>query len=514
MSGSGAEQRAEISPQNSSPIRRHEGRHGTAFQRFKVDVLVIADGSLQWLPRPSWKVAPAIGIGLATPAGMAILENFSGRTALVQAAGCENPIVALNFMYAQDVRKNPDSLTITNESFVITMDLPATFGPAEVLYKKNPDDPKETPKFYPLQLEMRRDHASGKTVVKEQPNKGNSLYLEYTFLDDAKDPKTGFTPRRPLVLTCNEAGYFVGGRASTPDTLNRVVNNPSITGLSKVGDRSFELVSAFMKVYKRRPAFTPPGAKSDENLKALKASVAEAIASYKRIKAEEAKRFGVDAAQKVAVTGVVTPTATSRVTAAATSTYTEEVQAALEKVMGDRLDKAISPLQKDLQGTSDTLRDVRNSLREQTDTFDRLSQRIKALEGTQEEAKKEFAEIKGRLVITATMPTTLTVPAAGGVEIGSTLDWPAKLLDQVTEPDAGQPIRTGVDILGWLTAFGLLFDRPFRPRTRVRNALAWPVREVRYSLGPLRAHNEGLATGAIEPGTPAPARGYPGPLGV
>lgn len=500
--------RAEIIPQNSSPIRRHEGRHGTAFQRFKVDVLVIADGFLQWLPRPSWKVAPAIGIGLATPAGMAILENFSGRTALVQAAGCENPIVALNFMYAQDVRKNPDSLTITNESFVITMDLPATFGPAEVLYKKNPDDPKETPKSYPLQLEMRRDHASGKTVVKEQPNKGNSLYLEYTFLDDAKDPKTGFTPRRPLVLTCNEAGYFVGGRASTPDTLNRVVNNPSITGLSKVGDRSFELVSAFMKVYKRRPAFTPPGAKPDENLKALKASVAEAIASYKRIKAEEAKRFGVDAAQKVIVTGVVTSTAT----------YTEEVRAALEKVMGDRLDKASSPLQKDLQGTSDTLRDVRNSLREQTDTFDRLSQRIKALEGTQEEAKKELAEIKGRLAITTTVPTTLTVPAVGGVEIGSwigsILDWPAKLLDQVTEPDAGQPIRTGVDILGWLAALGLLLDRPSRPRTRVGNAFAWPVREVRYSLGPLRAHNEGLATGAIAPGTPAPARGYPGPFGV
>lgn len=103
--------------------------------------------------------------------------------------------------------------------------------------------------------------------------------------------------------------------------------------------------------------------------------------------------------------------------------------------------------------------------------------------------------------------------------VESVADVPAKVIANAVQP----PFRWGIDAVGWLVAWlvalGLLLDKPAtrlqrvrlnRPRSRIRNTVAWPVREVRYRLGPLRAHNQGLANNTIAAGTLPPARGYPG----
>lgn len=163
----------------------------------------------------------------------------------------------------------------------------------------------------------------------------------------------------------------------------------------------------------------------------------------------------------------------------------------------------------------------RDLQQEQKENFDKLAQQLKGLRDAQDETNRQLTDIKGRLAVTVTVPTTSTVPAAGiglpdlsGVKetpllggIVQTLDLPAKVLDQVTEPDTQPPLRAGIDILAWLVFLRLLKRVPKVgivgiPGAYILGSFSYPFR---FGIAKWR-YNRAVATAAaaVPPGV-APA---------
>lgn len=92
----------------------------------------------------------------------------------------------------------------------------------------------------------------------------------------------------------------------------------------------------------------------------------------------------------------------------------------------------------------------------------------------------------------------------GQSPVGAILDLPAKALDQVTENDVEGTARTGVNVAGWLLALGLLLNRPLKPRTRLWNTVAWPVRYPIYGTRRAQYDRAVAAGGAVGLTVPTP----------
>jgi len=98
--------------------------------------------------------------------------------------------------------------------------------------------------------------------------------------------------------------------------------------------------------------------------------------------------------------------------------------------------------------------------------------------------------------------------------IGFVLDIPAKGVNKVLGLNTEFPVRTGIDIAGWLALVSLIINRPASIRERVGNTIAFPFREYGYKRGPFREYQEQLADGTIAADALPPERTYPGIFGV
>lgn len=247
----------------------------------------------RWLPRLSTGfLARGIAGGVVVGGGSIAIENYSGRTALVQAAGCENPFLSMTFLYAPNPDKNPNGVVVTPESLVIPIDL-KDFGSTELLYRPNPNVPvsKENPeKVISIDMDTVGDHGEGRTTIKEECNTTVNgkpgISFESRQSQDIHDycNANGEQPRKPIALANGEAGYVVNGTVVKPSTIESLVKSTAITTLKKVGTVVIERLAQVLKV---KPKFSAPEDKSKEYFAFFKQRAADIKAISANIQKRE-----------------------------------------------------------------------------------------------------------------------------------------------------------------------------------------------------------------------------------
>lgn len=201
--------------------------------------------------------------------------------------------------------------------------------------------------------------------------------------------------------------------------------------------------------------------------------------------------------------------------------------------VGSRLDQLMNSLFGPGRNLGLTLKgeDPKQNLAFSKQNLDNIIAQAKAVrEGERQAAATPTATATVTATVTATAtPTSKKPDSDGGDILAGAREAASAIADQparIFSPDAQQPQRTTIDLVGWLAALGLVaglvFDRPrdhlrrirlSQPRTRIWNTIALSVREIRHRHA-LRVHQRGLANGTIPAGTPPPARGFPGFFGV